>query len=104
MSQKRIIGLPGSGAWALLARHLLSGRPVPSFLLPEFVGPLVFICKDQSDLEDIATHIIKENPKAIEDYKKGKLASLQFLVGQVMRETRGKANPKIVQEIIRRSI
>ena len=57
---------------------------------------------DTSDLEDIARHIIQENPKAIEDYKKGKAASLQFLVGQIMKETRGKANPKIVQEIIKR--
>ena len=55
---------------------------------------------DAGDLEDIARHIVKENPKAVEDYKKGKEASLQFLVGQVMKESRGKANPKMVREII----
>ncbi|MDP3710715.1 MAG: Asp-tRNA(Asn)/Glu-tRNA(Gln) amidotransferase subunit GatB [bacterium] len=52
------------------------------------------------DLEDIAKHIIKENPKAVEDYKKGKEASLQFLVGQVMKESRGKANPKVVGDVL----
>jgi len=57
---------------------------------------------DTNDLEDIASHIITENPKAVEDYKKGKDASLQFLVGQVMKESRGKANPKVVGDIIRR--
>jgi len=57
---------------------------------------------DASDLEDIARHIIEENPKAVEDYRKGKAASLQFLVGQVMKDSRGKANPKIVLEIIRK--
>src|SRR3989344_8832547 len=55
---------------------------------------------DASGLEDIASHIIAENPKAVEDYKKGKDASLQFLVGQVMKESRGKANPKVVRGIM----
>ncbi|QQG45535.1 MAG: Asp-tRNA(Asn)/Glu-tRNA(Gln) amidotransferase subunit GatB [Candidatus Sungiibacteriota bacterium] len=55
-----------------------------------------------SDLEDIARHILEENPQAVEDYKKGTGASLQFLVGQVMRESRGKANPKIVQEVLKK--
>ena len=55
---------------------------------------------DTNDLEDIASHIITENPKAVEDYKKGKDASLQFLVGQVMKESRGKANPKVVRGIM----
>lgn len=59
---------------------------------------------DTLDLEDVARHIIKENPKPSEDYKKGKEASLQFLIGQVMKETRGKANPKIVQEIFKKII
>ena len=57
---------------------------------------------DAGDLEDIARHIIEENPKAVEDYRKGKAASLQFLVGQVMKDSRGTANPKIVQEIIKK--
>lgn len=57
---------------------------------------------DAGDLEGIVAHIIKENPKAAEDYKKGKQASLQFLVGQVMKDSRGKANPKVVQEILQK--
>ena len=55
---------------------------------------------DAGDLEDIVRHIVKENSKAVEDYKKGKEESLQYLLGQVMRESRGKANPKIVREIL----
>lgn len=57
---------------------------------------------DTGDLEDIARHIISENPKAVEDFKKGKQASVQFLVGQMMKESRGKANPKVAQEIIKK--
>ncbi|MBI2122478.1 MAG: Asp-tRNA(Asn)/Glu-tRNA(Gln) amidotransferase subunit GatB [Candidatus Sungbacteria bacterium] len=57
---------------------------------------------DTADLENIARHIISENPKTVEDYRGGKMASVQFLIGQVMKESRGKANPKIVQEIIKK--
>ncbi|MBI2053555.1 MAG: Asp-tRNA(Asn)/Glu-tRNA(Gln) amidotransferase subunit GatB [Candidatus Sungbacteria bacterium] len=57
-----------------------------------------------ADLEDIARHIIKENPAALEDYKKGKTASLQFLMGQVMKESRGTANPTIVRRTLKRLI
>jgi aspartyl-tRNA(Asn)/glutamyl-tRNA(Gln) amidotransferase subunit B len=57
---------------------------------------------EAGDLEDIARHIIEENPKAVEDYRKGKAASLQFLIGQVMKDSRGKANPKIIQEVIKK--
>ncbi len=56
--------------------------------------------QDASELEKIASKIINENQAAVSDYKKGKEASLQFLVGQVMKETRGKANPKSVSEIL----
>jgi transcription-repair coupling factor (superfamily II helicase) len=50
----RIVGLPGSGAWALLARCLLHGREVPAFAAPAFKGPLVFVVKDQEELEDVS--------------------------------------------------
>jgi len=57
---------------------------------------------DAGDLEDIARHILEENQKAVDDYKKGKEVSLQFLVGRVMKDSRGKANPQIAQEIIKK--
>jgi len=57
-----------------------------------------------SNVEELnlaVTKIIADNPKAIEDYKKGKEASLKFLVGMAMRETKGKANPQVVEGILR---
>jgi len=48
----------------------------------------------------LAQKAINENPKAIEDYKKGKEASIQFLIGVIMKETRGSANPQKVREIL----
>ncbi len=58
--------------------------------------------KDDSKLEDIAKKVISQNDMAVSDYKKGKTASLQFLVGQVMRETRGKANPETIFDILKK--
>ena len=57
---------------------------------------------DTGDLENVVQFVIKENSKAVDDYRQGKAASLQFLLGQIMKETRGKANPKVVQEILER--
>ena len=52
------------------------------------------------DIEDIARSILLSHPKALEDYRKGKESSLQFLVGQMMKESRGKVNPKVAQEAL----
>ena len=46
--------------------------------------------------------VIDANPAAVINYRAGKIGTLGFLVGQVMRETRGKANPKKVNELLRR--
>ena len=44
------------------------------------------------------------NPKSIEDYKAGKQKAFGFLVGQTMKELKGKADPKVVNEIIREKL
>lgn len=56
---------------------------------------------DQSELEETAKKVIANNQKAAEDYKNGNSASLQFLIGQVMKESRGRANPEIAQEVLK---
>ena len=59
---------------------------------------------DQSKLESVIKNIISKNPKAVEDYNKGKENALQFLAGQVMAGTQGRANPDIVQELLKREL
>ena len=54
----------------------------------------------EGELEKIAKKIINASPKAVSDYKAGKETALQFLVGQVMRETKGSANPEVVKKIL----
>ncbi|MEK7566695.1 MAG: Asp-tRNA(Asn)/Glu-tRNA(Gln) amidotransferase subunit GatB [Patescibacteria group bacterium] len=55
---------------------------------------------NESALEEIARKVIADNPRAVSDYKSGKENALQFLVGQVMRETKGSANPEVVKKVL----
>jgi aspartyl-tRNA(Asn)/glutamyl-tRNA(Gln) amidotransferase subunit B len=55
---------------------------------------------DTGELDGIIAAVIAENAKAVEDYKAGKTASLQFLVGQVMKRTKGRAKPDAVTPLL----
>ncbi len=68
--------------------------------------PKTFISKDNAqisnkeELENIINKILEENSKQIEEYKNGKDNLFDYFVGQVMKNTRGKANPVITKEIL----
>lgn len=59
---------------------------------------------DESELKKIIKEIIDKNPKAVEDYKSGKGNVFQFLVGQIMAKTKGKANPKVAGESLKQAL
>ena len=59
---------------------------------------------DSGELNKIAEEIISENPKSVADYKSGKENALMFLVGQLMRKSKGKANPKIAKELLKEKL
>lgn len=59
---------------------------------------------DTEELEKIVLEVLENNSQSIEDYKQGKDKALAFLVGQVMKATKGKANPQIINEIILKNI
>ncbi len=54
---------------------------------------------DEGEIKKIIEKIIIENPNVVEDYKKGKVAALQFFVGQGMKATKGSANPELLKNI-----
>jgi len=56
---------------------------------------------DAGALGEIVDEVIAGNPKQVEQYKAGKTAVLGFLVGQVMKASKGQANPAAVNELIR---
>ena len=55
---------------------------------------------DTSFIEEVVTSVLADNPQSIEDFKAGKDRALGFLVGQVMKGTKGKANPQMVNELL----
>lgn len=59
---------------------------------------------DESELKAIIQAVLDANEAVVEQYKSGKVSVIGFLVGQVMKQTQGKANPKELQEMITRMI
>lgn len=55
---------------------------------------------DRDILREFAVQAVNEQPKLVSDYKKGKTAVIQAMVGQVMKKTSGKGNPVIIQELL----
>ena len=59
---------------------------------------------DASELDPVIDRILSENEQQVEAYRGGKEGLLGFFVGQVMRETQGKANPKAVNDRLREKL
>jgi len=59
---------------------------------------------DTEQLRQTVNQVITANTQAVADYKAGKEQALKFLVGQVMRVTRGRANPKLVNELLKEKL
>ena len=79
--------------------EMFSSGADPSQIIEE--RGLVQISSEQ-EIEKIAKEVILKNQKAVADYKKGKKAALQFLIGQAMAKTKGKANPELVKKALER--
>ena len=56
---------------------------------------------DTGLIEQVMEEVIAANPKSVEDYRAGKVKAIGFLVGQVMKSTKGKANPGLVNELLK---
>ncbi len=52
-------------------------------------------------LGEIVAQVIVENPEPVEQFRAGKEQVIKFLIGQVMRQTKGKANPKMAEQLLR---
>ena len=57
---------------------------------------------DSSEIEKLVNKILSANPDQVNDYRSGKEKVFGFFVGEVMKESKGKANPKLVNEILRK--
>lgn len=59
---------------------------------------------DESEIAKIVEQVLSDNPKAAEDVKNGEMKAIGFLVGQVMKQSQGKANPQLAQELIKNQL
>jgi aspartyl-tRNA(Asn)/glutamyl-tRNA(Gln) amidotransferase subunit B len=59
---------------------------------------------DEGEIEKIVAEVLAENAKAAEDVKNGEMKAIGFLVGQVMKKSKGQANPQMAQELIKKHL
>ncbi|MEE9254562.1 MAG: Asp-tRNA(Asn)/Glu-tRNA(Gln) amidotransferase GatCAB subunit B, partial [Pseudomonadales bacterium] len=59
---------------------------------------------DSSELEALVAEVIANNPKQVDQFRAGRDRVLGFFVGQIMKATQGKANPKQVNELLREKL
>lgn len=88
-----------------------TGQKIMEKLMDEPFSPLEYVKENglaqitgEDEIREACRQAIKDNPKAVEDYRNGVDKSFMFLVGQVMRATRGKAEPKLTNRIMEEEI
>ena len=59
---------------------------------------------DEGEIEGVIRRVMEANPKLVEDYRKGKDKLFGFFVGEVMKVTKGKANPKLLNELLKEKL
>jgi len=88
--------LSSQNAEEVYARHLESGKAVTEIVAELGLRQIT----DTSALGAVVERVLNANPAAVADVRAGKPQAVKFLVGQVMRETRGQANADAVQQLI----
>ncbi len=82
-------------------KEMIGTRKDPSEIVREKGLALL---SDEKEIEKSVLKIIKNNPEVVAKYKKGKGEVLQFLIGQVMRETKGKAEAALISKILKKNL
>jgi len=89
--------LSGSAAKVVLEEMFNTGKSADKIVVERGLSQI----SDTKEIEDIIDRVIAENPQPVADFKKGKEKAQGFLVGQVMRLTKGRANPALVNKLLR---
>jgi len=90
--------IQGKQAKEVLDEAFASGERPEVIVAKRGIKPPI---SDQQELERIVEEVIANNPKVVSDYRGGKTNAVQSLVGQVMKQTRGRAKPDLVQTLLR---
>jgi aspartyl-tRNA(Asn)/glutamyl-tRNA(Gln) amidotransferase subunit B len=85
-----------STAKAVFEHMFTSGRSAEEIIAESDLMQI----SDADELLAVVKRVVSDNPEAVADYLEGKTQALRFLVGQVMKITRGKANPQMVSGLL----
>ncbi len=101
-----LVGLVESGGLTGPAARQVFDRIVESGESPKAVVQELGLSQisDAGEIASVVDEVIAENPDAAENLRKGKEAALKFLVGQVMRKSKGRANPQLATDLLRERI
>lgn len=89
-----------STAKSVLEEMFKTGRGAEEIIAEKGLGQI----SDTQELEQAVVEVIKSNAQPVADFRDGKEQALKFLVGQVMKATRGRANPQLVNEVLRKKL
>ncbi len=84
----------------VLAKMFATGADPEDIVAQENIG----ISSDTAEIEAVVTAVIAENEVAVNDYRKGKTASMQFLIGKAMGKLKGRARPDMLTDLFRRML
>jgi len=96
----KLLSMVGSGKLTDRAAEMIFRTMAEKPQDPEKLAAGMQAIGGGGEIEALAMEAIKENPKAIEDYRAGKKESFNFLVGQVMKKTKGRAKPDAVKAVM----
>jgi aspartyl-tRNA(Asn)/glutamyl-tRNA(Gln) amidotransferase subunit B len=77
-------------------RHLRTGEAVDAIVTELGLSQIT----DSSALAEVVERVVAANPAAVADFRAGKVQAVKFLTGQAMKETRGQANPAVLQQLL----
>jgi aspartyl-tRNA(Asn)/glutamyl-tRNA(Gln) amidotransferase subunit B len=92
--------LSGAAAKTVFEEMFHSGKRAKEIIAEEGLTQI----SDAEEMKEIVARVVAANAQAVADFKKGKEAALTFLVGQVMRQTKGRANPTVVNKLLKEKL
>jgi aspartyl-tRNA(Asn)/glutamyl-tRNA(Gln) amidotransferase subunit B len=92
--------ITGTSAKEVLEAAFESGEAPATIVAARGLGQV----RDEAEIERLAQQVVSANPKAVADFRGGKEGALKFLVGQLMREARGRADATSAADVLRRHL
>lgn len=92
--------ITGKIAKSVFEKMAESGKDAETIVKEEGLSQVA----DEGELYKVALEVVQANPKVVEDWKGGKQAVAQFFVGQLMKATRGRANPQLAIQLVTKAL